>query len=193
MSPEFLKLLERKTARGSVGPSTARGMGPKGTIAAARLYLEGYDLRRIKARSEKTFQLNLDEATDELKYSLPTGARHWGSARKFFNIFLRGALYNRYTCEKYGLIGLEPWLEVPLDSHVAKGLLIEPEGKSLPKWKTVIGLTQDVSLAYQIVARDVATRKKTERVHLDLLYWRGDHMANTALQGTRHKRRAPEL
>ena len=80
-----------------------------------------------------------------------------------------------------------------MESHVAKGLLIEPEGNSLPKWKTVIGLTQNVSHAYQIVARDVATRKKTERVHLDLLYWRGDHMANTALQGTRHKRRAPEL
>jgi len=168
-------------------------MGPKGTIAAARLYLDGYDLNRIKVRTEKTFQSKLEEATDELKKSLPNEARHWGSARKFFNIFLRDALYNRYTCEKYGLFGLEPWLEVPLDSHVAKGLLFEPEGKNLPGWKTVIGLTQDVSLAYQLVARDVATREKTERVHLDLLYWRGDQIANTALQGTRRKRSAPEL
>jgi hypothetical protein len=193
MSPEFIKLLERKTARGSVGPSTARGMGPKGTIAAAHLYLEEFDLRRIKARSEKTFLIRLNEATDELKNSLPVDARHWGSARKFINIFLRGSLYNRYICDKYRLVSLEPWLEVPLDSHVAKGLLIEPEGKILPRWNTVIGLTQETSLAYQKVARDVATRKKTERVHLDLLYWRGDHMVNTTLQGAHNKRRASEL
>jgi hypothetical protein len=97
---------------------------------------------------------------DELRSFLPKGVRHWGSARRFLNIFLRGALYNRYTCEKYGLTRLESWLEVPLDSHVAKGFLIKPEGKDLPRWTTAVGLTREVSSAYQLVAREVAARRK---------------------------------
>ena len=108
--------------------------------------------------------------------ALPQNAQHWGSARKFFNIYVRGALYNQYLCQHFDLSALEPWLEVPLDSHVAKGLRGEPEGKGLPRWNTVIGLTRQDSDAYQAVASEVAERKGFARVHLDVIYWRGDHM-----------------
>lgn len=189
MNTKFLKLLERKNARTTVGPSAARGMGPKGTIASVCAFLEGYDLRKIKTRSEKAFQLKLDTATNDLMRSLPLGARHWGSARKFFNLFLRGALYDKYICNKYGLDRLEPWLELPLDSHVAKGLKEEREGRTLPKWQTVIGLSPETSLAFQLVASEVAKRENTHRIHLDLLYWRGDHMANQRVQRTGRARR----
>jgi len=184
LNSEFLKLLERKNARTSVGPSAARGMGPKGTIAAACVFLEGYDLRKIKTGSNETFQLKLNQATDDLKNSLPDGAQHWGSSREFFNLFLMSALYDKYICQHYGLDILEPWLELPLDSHVSKGLKSEPEGASLPRWNTVIGLLPEESLAFQRVASEVAKRKKTHRVHLDLLYWRGDHMTNQCVQRT---------
>ena len=184
LNSEFLKLLARKNARTTVGPSAARGMGPKGTIASACVFLEGYDLRKIKAGSDEAFQLKLDQATIDLMRSLPRGARHWGSARKFFNLFLRSALYDKYICQHYGLDILEPWMELPLDSHVAKGLKSEPEGASLPRWHTVVGLLPEASLAFQRVASEVAKRKKTHRVHLDLLYWRGDHMANQRVQRT---------
>jgi hypothetical protein len=94
------------------------------------------------------------------------------------------ALYDKYICQHYGLDILEPWMELPLDSHVAKGLKSEPEGASLPRWHTVVGLLPEASLAFQRVASEVAKRKKTHRVHLDLLYWRGDHMANQRVQRT---------
>lgn len=185
MTKEFCKLLQRRIGRTSIGPSTARGMGPKGTISAARSYLEMFDLRRIsRARSESEFRSRLNMATGELQKKLPKGARYWGSSRKFLNIFLRSCLYNRYLCKFYGLAALESWLEIPLDSHVAKGLALDVakrpatvEGVGhLPRWKTVIGLTRRRNRKYQAVALNVARAMGTERVHLDLRYWRGDHM-----------------
>jgi hypothetical protein len=106
---------------------------------------------------------------------LPRGAQHWGPARKFLNIFLRGVVYNRYLCDEYALAGIVPWLEVPLDSHVALGLRSEPGGLSLPRWKTVKGLDPTTSKRYQDFAADTAARIGCERVHLDLLYWRREH------------------
>jgi hypothetical protein len=152
-------------------------MGPAGTVTHAREFLTGFDIRRVKATSAKTFGRRLDEATEEMTLALPKGAQHWGSARKFFNIYVRGALYNRYLCQHFDLAAIEPWLEVPLDSHVAKGLLQEPEGDGLPRWKTVIGLERRDSDAYQAVASEVAKRNGIARVHLDVIYWRGDHLA----------------
>lgn len=98
--------------------------------------------------------------------------KHWGAARKFLNIFLRNVVYNRYLCDEFGLEQIVPWLEIPLDSHVASGLRAERGGTRLPRWKTVIGLKPEVSRLYQDFAADVAARKGCERVHLDLLYWR---------------------
>ncbi|HEY9707785.1 MAG TPA: hypothetical protein V6D48_06230, partial [Oculatellaceae cyanobacterium] len=122
MNDEYIALLQRRIASTSVGPSTARGMGPRGTIKAARQFLADLDLRRLRKRSQSSFAAVLDSMTDELIAALPRKSQHWGSARKFLNIFLRGVIYNRYLCDHYSLYRLEPWLEIPLDSHVAKGL-----------------------------------------------------------------------
>lgn len=62
-----------------------------------------------------------------------------------------------------------------------KGLKLETGSDVLPKWKTVIGLTSSQSETFQEFARTVADRKKTLRVHLDLLYWRGAHMAKKSV------------
>src|SRR5712691_5811356 len=97
-------------------------MGPKGTISAAREYLAGLDLTRFRASSEKEFRSSLNQATRRFLDYLPRGAKHWGAARKFLNIFLRNVVYNRFLCDHYRLLRLEPWLELPLDSQVAKGL-----------------------------------------------------------------------
>jgi hypothetical protein len=61
---------------------------------------------------------------------------------------------------------------VPLDKNVATRLGTEPEGASLPRWKTIKRLKEEISLEYQAVAGKVARRKRTQRVHLDLYYWR---------------------
>ena len=172
MNERYIALLQRRIGTTSVGPSTARGMGPPGTIQAARAYLQTLDLRAFQVRSERTFVRELDRATEELRRSLPARARNWGSARKFLNIFLRGCFYNRYLCRQYTLQTLEPWLELPLDSHTAKGLRNKAARRELPRWKSVISLTAEHSAALQAFAASVGKSEGVSRVHLDLLFWR---------------------
>ncbi|MFN8755231.1 MAG: hypothetical protein ACK5YB_06740 [Burkholderiales bacterium] len=170
----LMERLQRRTGDAAIGASTARGMGPKGTIQKVRGYFHDFDLNRLTVRSHDAFRFVLDKGTEELVAAMPRGARHWGSARKFLNIFFRDCVYNTYLNQHFGLSRIEPWLEVPLDSHVGKQLRGEQEGGSLPRWKTVIGLQPDQSRAFQEVAQQVAARKGVARVHLDLWYWRSD-------------------
>lgn len=177
MNAQLISKLRRREASTSVGASTARGMGPKGTIPAAREYLASLDLARFCGTSEKEFRSALNRATNRFMNHLPRGAKHWRAARKFLNIFLRNAVYNRYLCKYYGLARIEPWLELPLDSQVAKGLRNEERGRSLPRWKTVIGLDRETNETFQGFATSVARTKKIHRVHLDVIYWRRDFVA----------------
>ncbi len=169
---KFLRKMQTRIASVAVGPSTARGMGPKGTIATARKQLARVQLKSFEGLSQDRFRKHLDACTHRLVKALPNGARHWGSARKFLNIFLRDALYNCYLTKAYNLRSIESFLEIPLDKHVALSLADEKEGHELPEWKTVIRLKPKVSDTYQAVALNVAKRKRTKRIHLDLDYWR---------------------
>jgi hypothetical protein len=153
-------------------------MGPRGTIRAARSFLAVIDLSVLSRVSPADFPATLDRLTDDFVRALPEGARFWGAARKFLNIFLRDVFYTRQLCEAFPLHQLEDLLEVPLDSHVAIGLRSEPEGAILPRWRTIIGLQQSVSAQFQEVASAVARRRGFARVHLDLLYWRSEERAN---------------
>jgi hypothetical protein len=172
MTPDQLRLLQRRIATIAIGPSTARRMGPKGTIEAARSFLSKIDLKTLSETGASDFPRFLDDHTDKLIKALPDGAQHWGSARKFLNIFLRDVVYSRHLCGTWPLAHLEELLELPLDSHVALALQQEPEGHALPRWKTVTGLTPEVSTSFQAAASAVARRCQCARVHLDLMYWR---------------------
>jgi hypothetical protein len=73
----------------------------------------------------------------------------------------------------YGLGKWEPWLEVPLDSHVAIGIKEDSNGQDLPTFGKIVDLTNEKSDLYQNVATDIARNKYDfARVHLDLIYWR---------------------
>lgn len=177
---EEVQNTQRTLARIAMGISTVRGLGPAGMMMeTSRSFLGYFDIRSIKARSEKEFCCILDLMTGELILSLPDGGDDWGSARKFVNIFLRHCAHNVITREAYRLDLIEPWLEVPLDSHVASGLrkyagdfgLMAP-----PRWKTIRGLTQDVSEEWQATALQVEKCLGTERVRLDYWLWNGDHL-----------------
>jgi len=172
MKAKYREYLQRRIGSTSVGASTARGMGPKGTVQAAREYLQTVDLRRFRVQSERAFQRQLDKTTEELRQSLPKKARHWGSSRKFLNIFLRGCFYNRYLCEHYKLHLLEPWFEVPLDSQVGKGLRNCSSNQDVPRWKSVVGLTPEQNSVFQSCASRLAISEGVCRVHLDLKFWR---------------------
>lgn len=169
---EYLRYLRERQASTSIGASTARGMGPKGTIQAARAFLGKLQLERFHKKSEADFLTELNQVTNELKASLPKDARKWGSARKFINIFLRGCTYNKHLCAHHKLHSIESWLEVPLDSHVAKGLKqIAGRGK-LPRWPGVIHLTPKDSARFQAFASEAARTEGVNRVDLDVKFWR---------------------
>ena len=184
MSDHLLQLLQRRVASIAVGPSTARRMGPPGTIDAARSFLAAMDLSALSRVRPPDYPATLDRLTNDFVIALPDGARFWGAARKFLNIFVRDVFYTRQLCSAWPLHHLEDSLEVPLDSHVALALRAEPEGETLPRWQTIIGLQASVSARYQDVASAVARRHGFARVHLDLLYWRSEKRANTALEPT---------
>lgn len=116
----------------------------------------------------------LDKATERLKVALPPGAQHWGTARKVMNIFLRTAAYTSPLAAAFGLEKFLPMLEVPLDSHVAGKLRGKPEGRKLPRWKSVKGLEHTRSAEYQHVAQQIASRMNLNRADLDVYFWRAD-------------------
>src|SRR5947207_4582838 len=110
---QFLKVLQQRIASAAVTPSAARRMGPKGTVKVAREFLSKVDLRHVGS-SQKNYASVLDKLTLGLIRALPDGAKHWGAARKFLNIFLRDATYNVYLRDAYRLDRIENGLEVPL-------------------------------------------------------------------------------
>ena len=170
MNKTFIRMLQRKVANAAIGPSTARRMGPKGTIKAARLWLSTARLTRFSQATRSRFDDQLNAATNELKSCLPGSAAQWGVARKLLNIFLRDCNHDRFLCAAYNLARVKGWLEVPLDSHVATAL--REKDRSLPKWETVIGLEEHDSARYQQFASVLAARKGIDRIDLDLWFWR---------------------
>jgi hypothetical protein len=169
---ELVPLLVTRTASLAVGNSTVRNQGAPGVVSAARSALNRVDLIKIRHANNGEFRTILDEQTEFVRRKLPSGARHWGTARKCLNIFLRDVLYNHYLCQHFGFSRLEKFLEIPLDSDVARGLLSEPEGANLPKWRTIKSLDRTTSDQYQAAAARIAKRWQTHAVHLDVIFWR---------------------
>lgn len=169
---EYLKYLREREASISIGASTARNMGPTGTIEIARKYLSELDLNRFLTSTPDKFNNELNSATKEMMRKLPRGFRYWGSSRKFINIFLRGCCYNKYLCTHHNLRKIEPWLELPLDSHTVKGLKTDTKRGQLPRWLGVIHLTPDDSEKYQSYASKLAKNDGVKRVDLDIKFWR---------------------
>lgn len=172
MNKKMLTLIQDHTAELAVTPSALRNQGSRNVLPAARRFLKKLRLNRFSVNSRRKFREVLDSHTVALQKSLPTGARHWGSARKALNLFLRDALYNRYLSRHYGLNRVERWLEVPLDSFVATGIRKALPLDALPRWKGVKTLKPNLSDRYQAAARRVARAEGTPPVHLDLKWWR---------------------
>lgn len=151
--------------------SIVRRMGPTGTLDCVRRFLKEIDLASLDIEPPRYAQ-ELDTLTEALQQALPKGARNWGVARKCLNLFFRDAFYNFYLRRSFGLSRFENVLEIPLDSYVGRALRLEDD--ALPRWRTVKGLTPEVSERFQAVAQRVAKRERTHRVHLDVVYWRGE-------------------
>ena len=163
--------LRLRTAELSVAPSTVRKAGAPGTVRAAREALKSVDLGRFAVDSKSKFLEELDRETQTVRRRLPSGARHWGIARKVLNIFLRSCVQHRALSAALGLARLEFWLEIPLDSYTARGIHM-CSGETLPRWKSVKSLSPEQSAAYQAAARRLAQRVGCRPVHLEACWWR---------------------
>ena len=166
----FESIVRSRTARIAVGPSTVRGRGNKGTVAASRDYLRGMDLAPFGTADADQFAAALDRKTERLRLGLPPEAQHWGLARKVLNIYLRDCLYTAYLC-RYALQDAERLYELPLDSITSLNLRAEVGGRRLPPWPGVKYLTPDLNEVYQDAAARVAKSHGLARVHLDALWW----------------------
>jgi len=167
----FYADLQRYIAVTSVGPSALRNQGAPGVVKAAQHHLARLDLGRFRAKSEVDFLRRLDRETERLRKTLPRGAQHWGSARKALNIFLRDICYNRFLSQKHGLAHAEDWMEMPLDSFVARALKRKGKRRQLPRWPGLIRLTPETSATFQAFARKTAAREGISRIHLDMRAW----------------------
>ena len=172
MERQLVENLRLRAAEFAVAASTVRGAGAKGVTRAARSALKSLPLRRFRVRSRSAFERVLESQTRRIQARLPRGARHWGVARKVLNIFLRSVVFHRHLCSAYGLERMEGWLELPLDRQVAEGVRREYAGTGLPPWKTIKGLTPEVSAAYQEAGRSIAAVRGAQPVHLEYYWWR---------------------
>lgn len=168
---ELLQAFQSRSARISVGASTVRGRGNAGVVAASRRYLRQLDLSMFGQPTRARFAKNLDSATIALRDSLPSGAQHWGLARKVLNIFLRDCLYTTYLDAAFGLRKNEAYFELPLDSITAVHLKRAAGRGKLPAWPGVKHLTEPLSTRYQEAATAEATRRGIPRIHLDAIWW----------------------
>lgn len=167
---ELLHAIQSRAARIAVGPSTVRGRGHTGTVAAARQHFVGLHLTAFSV-PPKRFQYTLDRETQNLLETLPKPARHWGIARKLLNIFLRDCLYTGELNAAHKLSRAEEAYELPLDSITAKALKREFGRGVLPRWPGVKHVTPELSDEYQAAALELARGMKVSRVHLDAVWW----------------------
>jgi hypothetical protein len=167
----LLEVFQKRVAETAVGPSALRNQGNEGVVSQTREHLKTLDLATFVKPSERRFRAVLDRETEALRRSLPARAKHWGTARKALNLFLRDVLYHRYLCDHYRFSRIEDWLEVPLDSNVAEGLA-EAYLDDLPPWPGIKYLRANQSLIYQQAARRVALSADISPVHLDVYWWR---------------------
>lgn len=147
-----------------------RGQG-KGVLKASQRFLASLSLVRIPKSRATLFRDWLDRQTKSLLDQFPTDERPWGAARKAINLFLRDRLYNQYLCRRFGIVEIEPWLEVALDKVVARGLKAEAGRGGLPQWPGLKRLKPNVSDDFQAFASKHARTLEIERVHLDMYLW----------------------
>jgi len=172
---KFISAVQEFVAIEAVGVSAIRGQG-KGVLGKIRAYLGQLDLTLENVKTKDQFIEWLDIQTEKILDQLPLRNRPWGAARKAINLFLRSCLYNKYLCKQYNLHNYENWMEIPLDSAVAKGLRKEIQNKKfnkkIPRWPGLKYLEKETSDKYQQIAELVAAQNHlTAKVHFDIILW----------------------
>lgn len=170
LDSNFIQTVQRFVARESVGATAVRNQGT-GVLHAVHAYLDSLDLSCMRGKDNDEYREWLDQHTEALLEKLPVKNKPWGAARKALNLFMRTALYNRYLSDRFNLGDVEQWMEIPLDSAVARGLKKADEKEELPQWPGLKRLTREASDRFQKVAHEMASRRDISIVHLDMYLW----------------------
>lgn len=168
---EFIRDVQRFISVSAVGVSALRRQG-KGVIPKIQTYLASINLsffHSIKDHNE--FKLWLNGQTEAIVSINHSPSIKWGAARKSLNLFLRDCLYNKYLSHKYNIGNAETFLEIPLDSIVAKKLKQDAGWGRLPAWDGLNNLKIVDSELFQQHASHMASQKEMPRVHLDVGLW----------------------
>jgi len=164
--------MQRFVAVSAVGPSAVRNQG-KGVLSAIRRYLGEIDLGSIP-KNTTDFAAWLNQQTEGMLNAIEdlVASRPWGTARKALNLFLRACLYNHYLQQEYRLQRTEQWLEIPVDSVVARALKRKAGRGKLPRWQGLVNLTEEDNHRFQAYARRLAKAEGLQAVvHLDIYLW----------------------
>lgn len=164
----FLQTMQEFVATSAIGVSALRNQG-KGSHQAVRSALASMHLSPLKDMGQAEYRKWLDGANNLLLTHWPGTGRPWGAARKSVNLFMRDALYNQYLSGEHNIGHVEKWMEIALDSKVAKGLRNRFPG--LPSWPGLKHLKQRISDQYQNCAQQLADKQGLSRVHLDIWLW----------------------
>lgn len=177
----FTNDIHKRIATTCVTASALRNQGAAGIIEIARDYFSQsislFELfQGLPDKNKFTDFLNYH--TRELLFKFPIGGKSWGAARKGLNLFFRDLVYNKFVAEYFKLPqefieynkAIQN-LEVPLDSYVASGIIVD-SGKPTLKWKSIVNLDQETNDLFQSEALIIAQKRGVARVHLDLYYWR---------------------
>lgn len=158
----------------SVGNSTLRSQSGKGCNERARNFLrDEMKLSGLSELDEKSFFAFLDQKTVQLAALLPlpdSSGPNWGAARKVISIYFRLCAMNKDVNSEFDLSSIEPFLEVPLDSEVIKGI-DKQEGTAHAKTFRIRTLTPFRNTEFQALAKRIAVQKGLHRYELDVLYW----------------------
>ncbi|TDY25968.1 hypothetical protein B0G81_6465 [Paraburkholderia sp. BL6665CI2N2] len=170
-----LSLYRERLSRITVTSSSARGQ-PEGTIIAAQGFLIRIDLATLsELASPADFETVLERWTAALSGKLQS--KSWGHARKFLNIFLYLCSRDFEIRKRYSLNRFDKLLEIPLDRHVAEGLMAfercrKHGAMTKLNWTTIGALDQERNSAFQASASLLARQLRLHRAELDLKLWR---------------------
>ena len=170
----FLALIQRFTAIQAVSPSSVRGQ-PEKTLEKIHGYLGRLRLGRLAGKDSVHYHRWLEARTRQLQKKLGGRKKQWGVARKAMNLFMRSCLYNTCLSREFHLTQVQRYMEIPLDSAVARGLKEESkkEGQvEFPLWQGLIGLDLELSCEFQQAAEKRARKVGLPgRVFLDNYLW----------------------
>jgi hypothetical protein len=165
----FVEQMRLNVAWGSVRSSTVE-RAPD-LVSKLRKGVAAIDLAAFNMCHLNEFSDLLEAGTRRVMRHMPSGERHWGTARKVVNLFLRNATYNFLLRGEFNLARLESQLEIPLDSYSTKALRKRTLDRRLPPWLGMKRLTREDSKQYQDRAGELARLENTARVHLDIFYF----------------------